>query len=506
MPRPVTTKPSVNAHSHKLPRRTFLKGVLATTLASCLPRTVRAASNSQQPNVLFIAVDDLRPELGCFGAAYAQTPNIDNLAATGVSFTNHFVQVPTCGASRYALLTGRSPAHSGVTSNNRAFYSGKSALSSQRLDGAQSMPELFRRNGYHTVCIGKISHTADGRVYSYDGKGNGRPEVPHGWDELPTPYGKWKRGWGIFFAYEGGRHREDGQGYKDLMEFTAERDEDLPDGLLAQTAVTKLKECKNRGKPFFMGLGFFKPHLPFVATKKDWEAVKDVDVPLAPDQDKPDSPYWHKSGEFYKYDAPFAKSRPLADEAQLKAKRAYLACARYTDRQIGKVLDTLDDLGLSDNTIVVLWGDHGWHLGDSQLWGKHTPFERAVHSPLILRTPRMHSAGESCDALVETLDIYPTLVDLCSLVDRRSAHPLDGKNLSPLLDNPKGSVREAALSYWKAATSIRTQTHRLIAKNVENRPSDIELYDMRESPDPVHNRAKEESQRVRDMLKYVADQ
>jgi len=487
----------------ELSRREFLKAAMVTTVAGHVSNAASAASKSPQPNILFIAVDDLRPELGCFGTTYAQTPNIDRLAATGVRFTNHFVQVPTCGASRYALLTGRSPANSGVTSSNAAFYQGNSALSHQPLRGAQSMPELFHRNGYHTVCIGKVSHTPDGRVFSYDGKGTGKPEVPHAWDELATPYGKWNRGWGTFFAYEGGRHREDGKGNKDLIEFTAEKDEDLPDGLLAKAAVDKLKTLKKQGRPFFLGVGFYKPHLPFVGTRKDWQAMSEVDVPLATHQDKPNSSYWHSSGEFYKYDAPFAKDRPLAQENQLKAKRGYLACVRFTDRQIGKVLGALDDVGLAENTIVVLWGDHGWHLGDSQIWGKHTPFERAVRSPLFIRVPKMKSAGKECDALVETLDIYPTLVDLCSPTRQNTEHSLDGKSLSPLLDRPDGDIREAALSYWRSAVSVRTKTHRLIAGKSKNGRTDVELYDIRTNPDPIHNIAGTEPERVKDILRYV---
>lgn len=496
----------MNANHCTFSRRAFLRGSLATTAAWHLSETTWAVPEPRRPNVLFLAVDDLRPELGCFGATYARTPNIDKLAATGVRFTNHFVQVPTCGASRYALLTGRSPANSGVTTGNAAFYQGNTALTSQRLQGAQSMPELFRRNGFHTACIGKVSHTPDGRVFSYDGKGRGQPEVPHAWDELATPYGKWNRGWGAFFAYEGGRHREDGQGNQDLMEFKAEHDEDLPDGLLAKAAVDKLKELKDKDKPFFLGVGFYKPHLPFVGTRDDWQAMSQVDIPLASHQKKPDSAYWHSSGEFYKYDAPFPKDRPLAQENQLSAKRAYLACVRYTDRQIGKVLTALDDLGLAENTIVVLWGDHGWHLGDSQIWGKHTPFERAVRSPLLMRVPEMDTAGKRCDALVETLDIYPTLIDLCSLDKRETDHPLDGKSLLPLLDNPSGNIREAALSYWQSAVSIRTKTHRLIVDKTRKGPSNIELYDIRKSSDPLDNRANDEPERVRRLLRYVPSQ
>ena len=179
-------------------------------------------------NVLFIAIDDLRPELGCYGVKEAQSPNLDRLAKSGMLFTRQYAAVPTCGASRYALLTGRSPRNTGVTANNEAFYPGKTALDPSLLSGAQSLPEQFHRSGYQTVCIGKVSHTADGRVYAYNGVGDGRPELPNAWDALPTPFGAWQRGWGIFFAYEGGKHREDGQKHDALLEFTAKNDDDLP--------------------------------------------------------------------------------------------------------------------------------------------------------------------------------------------------------------------------------------------------------------------------------------
>ena len=490
----------------QLNRRSFMSlmgGAAVTGLnpSLALPRD----GEFNRYNVLFIAVDDLRPELGCYGVPYAPSSNIDRLARSAVRFTNHFVQVPTCGASRFSLLTGRSPSKSGVTANNNAFYQGTSALSHELLDGAQSMPELFRRSGYKTVNIGKISHTADGKVFSYNGEGDGRDEVPHAWDELATPYGNWKRGWGVFFAYAGGKHREDGQGNIDLHEFVAENDEDLPDGLNAKVAIEKLKAFRDQNEPFFMGLGFYKPHLPFVATNSDWEAVKDLDVPIAPHQQKPDTAYWHKSGEFYKYDMPYEKTYPLSENAQRQARRAYMACVRYTDRQIGKVLDALDELGLSDSTIVVLWGDHGWHLGDSQLWGKHTPFERAVHSPMMIRVPGMTNAGQTCEALVETIDLYPTLVNLCNPKFKKSSELLDGKNLTPLLQNPSESVREAALSYWRDTISIRTKTHRLIARKQKGEFTNIELYDIRKSPDPVENLASKQPDLVKKLLKHVLD-
>ncbi len=470
-------------------------------LMSFCPLTSRAA---EHPNVLFIAIDDLRTELGCYGLPYVDSPNLDRLASQGMLFTQHFVQVPTCGASRYAMLTGRSPAHSHALGNG-AMYSGRTRLQRQPLAGAQTMPELFRRSGYRTVCIGKISHTPDGHVYAYNGSGDGRAEMPNAWDELATPYGAWKRGWGAFFAYAGGRHREDGQGHHALMEFIAEHDEDLPDGLMAGRAIEQLRALRDAGKPFFMGLGFFKPHLPFVAPRADWEAMVRRDVPPPPHPRRIDSPYWHASGEFYKYQMPFAKTHPLASADQITARRAYLACVRYTDRQVGRVLASLDALGLTDSTIVIVWGDHGWHLGDSAMWGKHSPFERALRSTLIIRAPGVTRAGSTCNALVESIDLYPTLVELCRPSFTHTHYPLDGTSLVPLLRQRKTSVHDAVFSYWRSDVSVRTTTHRLITTIGKHGPTKTELYAVRPGPDPVKNLATENPELVNQMLRMISN-
>lgn len=308
----------------------FLVSALVTTSScfGCLGVCQADEPGENLYNVLFIAIDDLRPELGCYGSEMAQTPQLDRLASEGVLFSRHYAMVPTCGASRYAMLTGRSPWRSGATAGNAVFSKGRTALSRTELAGAQTMPELFRRSGYRTTCLGKISHSPDGRLFSQNGQGDGAVELPNAWDELPTPFGPWERGWGAFFAYEGGRHREDGKGHRDLMEFTAGRDEDLPDGLIANEAIKQLKKARDSGQPFFMGVGFYKPHLPFVATQKDWDAFEGVDIPPPHSPEKIDSPYWHRSGEFYKYNAPFEKTRPLSEEAQTRSRRAYFACVQ----------------------------------------------------------------------------------------------------------------------------------------------------------------------------------
>ena len=486
-----------------MPNSIWSRIVIVMILAGAAPMSARAASRNRF-NVLLIAVDDLRPELGCYGVPYAQSPNLDAFARSSMLFTRHYALVPTCGASRYAMLTGRSPARSGVTANNAAFYHGRSALLAARQPGAQSLPELFHSSGYRTICIGKISHTPDGRVFDYNGGGDGRMELPNAWDQLATPLGPWKRGWGAFFAYHGGWHREDGQGHHDLMEFVVEKDDQLPDGLMARGAIEQLQACKKRGGRFFLGVGFYKPHLPFVATRGDWAAFADTKIPLPP-PGKINSPYWHSSGEFYQYKMPFPKTRPLSADAQRRARRAYLACVRYVDRQVGKVLRALDELDLADETVVVIWGDHGWHLGELQIWGKHSPFERALRSVLLVRVPGAAGCGRTSSALVESIDIYPTLIDICRPSFTRSRYPLDGKSLRGIIECRRSSVREAAVSYWRDAASVRTADHRLVVRVKLGRPAHVELYDLSQDPDSKQDLASRQPGLVKKLSGYLPD-
>ena len=262
-----------------------------------------------------------------------------------------------------------------------------------------------------------------------------------------------------------------------------------------------------------MGLGFFKPHLPFVAPQQDWDAFADKVIPPPPNPEKPDSPHWHKSGEFYKYRSTLKKTWPMSEADATTARKAYMACVRYTDRQVGKVLAALDQTGLANNTIVVVWGDHGWHLGDTASWAKHTPFERANRSTLIIRAPGVSRPGKTCDALVETIDLYPTLIDLCRPDFQKTQFPLNGTSLKPLLAGTTDSVKPAAISYWKNSVSIRNKTHRLVlGRTKKGDPVPPELYDIRTTPDPVANIADRHPDIVAAMKKLypassgVADQ
>ncbi|MHC5062971.1 MAG: sulfatase-like hydrolase/transferase [Planctomycetota bacterium] len=433
--------------------------ISGTLLAALLIAGQDPQSANGPPNVLFIAIDDLRTELGCYGVTDAQSPNLDRLADEGMLFTRHYVQAPTCGASRYALLTGRSPGKSGA-GGNASLYQGPAALSQEQTEGAQSLPELFRRSGYHTTLIGKISHTPDGRVFAYDGSGDGREELPHAWDQYATPYGEWQRGWGSFFAYANGAHREDGEGHRDLMQIVVGNDESLPDGMMAQAAIEELAHAKERGKPFFMGLGFFKPHLPFVAPEDDWDALEQVRLRDARNPTQPTSKHWHRSNEFYGYNASFPLTRPLARK----------------DR----------------------------HLGESAIWGKHTPFERALRSTLIMRVPGVIEAGSVCEELVESIDLYPTLMELAATSFTKTEHPLDGQSLLSLLKGSEEPVREAAISYWRNAVSVRTESYRLITSG-EGVERQVELYDMRTGPDPLLDLAPARPKQVQRMLGMIPE-
>ena len=233
----------------------------------------------------------------------------------------------------------------------------------------------------------------------------------------------------------------------------------------------------------------------------DWEAFENVELPVR-EWPKVNSPSWHGSGEFYKYTAPYEKTNPLSLSAQRTARRAYYACVRYVDRQVGRVIDSLKELGLDKNTIVVVWGDHGWHLGEQQIWAKHTPLERANRSVLMIRVPGT-TAAKRCSALAETIDIYPTLIDLCKPRFDQTQWPLDGTSLLPIIQGRADSVREAATSYWGDAVSIRTDRYRLIVRPDKKGRISEELYDLSADVDSVINLADSDRETVQRLRGYL---
>ena len=464
---------------------------------SCSTR--QSTQEALKPNILFIAVDDLRPELGCYGNPVVISPNLDELASEGLLFTNHFVQVPTCGASRLCLLSGMRPSKPSHLLNQ--------AIEVEYSDKPEGeLPESFihhlKRNGYYTVGIGKISHSADGLIYGYTDKTSSKRELPYSWDELVFNAGKWGTGWNAFFGYADGENRQSLKKQVKPYESAEVDDEGYVDGLTANLAIAKLRELKDRDKPFFLGIGFFKPHLPFNAPQKYWDLYETEDISLSESPFIPENvniKSLHNSGElngYYLTDEIVSLDKPASDEYARKLRHAYYACVSYVDAQIGKVLSELKELGLEKNTIVVVWGDHGWHLGDQSVWGKHTIFDKAVRSTLIIKCPESDHQGTSVQTVVETVDLYPTLLELCNV---RIPVKTDGESFAALVLNPEIQKDDVAYSYFRKGISVRTSRYRL-TKYFRNEMPVIELYDYLEDPFETRNLASDKPEIVKELM------
>ena len=434
----------------------------------------------RKPNVLFIAIDDLRAELGCYGKDYIKSPNLDKLASEGILFTRHFVQVPTCGASRYSMLTGTLPRNVKQLSNN-AFVT--YITHKPETEKPETFIHYLRQNGYYTVGIGKISHHPDGYVYGYLEPKSNVLELPYSWDEMLFNAGKWGTGNNAFFGYANGTNRNTLKNMVKPYEMGNVDDTGYVDGLTAQLAIRKLRDLKKKGKPFFLGVGFFKPHLPFNSPKKYWDLYDEDKLPLAPVRRIPENSSrasLHNSGEFNSYklgDEKASLNGPVSKEYERKLRHAYFACISYVDAQVGKVLDELKRLGLDKNTIVVVWGDHGWHLGDQLVWGKHTVFERALKSAFIVKVPWAKNNGKVSDKVVSSIDIYPTLSELCGL---KVPDYVDGKSLLPILNGTDDNWQEEAYSYFRNGISMRTPDYHFVVY-FRNKKKVYELYDHRTS-------------------------
>jgi iduronate 2-sulfatase len=472
-------------------RRSFL----ASTAASAFAQAQKA-----RLNVLFIAVDDMRPDLGCYGNTYVKTPNLDKLAARGTTFLRAYCQQAVCSPSRTSLLTGRRPDTTKVYELQTHFR--------KTIPDAVTLPQHFKNNGYVTTGLSKLYHGGLDDPASWT--------IPS-WTPAAPPWNSAENAARNEQAWA--RLQEQGLRMPPTRVNRAERgpawsaqqveDDALPDGKTAATAVRALGELKATGKPFFLGVGFLKPHLPFVAPKKYFdlypaESVKRTDYPLPPKGVPPIA--LHTSGELRNY-SDIPEKGEISEEKALELIRGYYAALSYTDAQIGRVLDELDRLGLRDNTVVVVWGDHGWHLGDHGLWNKHTNFERATRAPMILSAPG-HRGGRKSSGLTEFVDIYPTLVELCGL---RQPEGLEGTSFVPLLQRPNRPWKTAAFSqYPRGKTmgySIRTERFRYTewrTPGVEDTPK--ELYDYVNDPDERVNLADdaEHAERVRELAAQLA--
>lgn len=401
--------------------------------------TLISHAQNKPPNVLFIAVDDLRPELGCFGESQIHSPNIDRLASSGLIFTRAYCNIPVCGASRASILSGIRP--------NRTRFLNFNCSQDQDVPGVVSLPMHFKNNGYITASLGKVYHHLN------DGKGS--------WSEEPWfPQGDWQ-GWQAYVlpsSHAQTEPRPNGNGINGpSFESPDAPDHVYPDGMIADEAVRRLQQYRNSANPFFLAVGFLKPHLPFNAPKKYWDMYDFSKIELPEYMKKPkDAPdeCMHNFGELRAYtDVP--DQGPMDENFMKKLIHGYYACVSYTDAQIGKVLNELEKLGMAENTIVILWGDHGWHLGEHGLWCKHCNFEKVLHTPVILKAPGKKQNVKT-SALIEYVDIYPSL---CELAGLSVPFHTQGKSFAPLAENPDLPWKEEVYCRWITGETIVTKTH-----------------------------------------------
>ncbi len=458
-----------------------LQSDAAQQLAQATEATAQKNGRSKK-NVLFFIVDDLRCEIGCWGYDYMVTPHLDRLAATGTRFTRAYCQQALCHPSRNSVLSGLRP--DALTGRAHAsFYR-------EARPNIVSLPQHFKNHGYHTRSIGKVLH--------HNGLGPDKVEPqydPISWSE-PMFWPKtgiyalnpevWtrcqiERNSGIGIPKEN----------KSLTECADVPDNAYRDGMVASEAIKTLGRVKDQ--PFFLAIGFYKPHTPFTAPRKYWDLYDPNEIQLATNPEPPvDAP---KEATMYnwRYIRNFRgcpDEGPMPDDMARHLLHAYYASISYMDAQLGRVLDELDRLGLADSTAVVLWSDHGYQMGEHGIWGKHTNFEDAVLTPMIVRAPGQKHPGQASNALVELVDIYPTL---CGLCDLELPEHLEGTSFLPLLDQPERHWKSAAFSQFARGNvmgrSMRTPRYRytLWRRARDGRVMGRELYDHNTDPNENTN-------------------
>ncbi len=411
----------------QLTRREFMstaaRGAALGLLAPALAAGAAPQKEQKKMNVLFIAVDDLRPQLGCYGHKQILSPNIDALAKRGTVFRRAYCQQAVCAPSRASLMSGCRP-------DTTKIYDLKTPLRTA-MPKVLSLPQHFKASGYRSVSLGKIyHHLSDDRI---------------GWTAPPwRAKGKW-RGRGYLTKEAQGRIIADSNGRGPAYEAADVGDDDYADGLGAEKAIAELRRLKD--KPFFLAVGFFKPHLPFNAPKKYWDLYRREDIKLPANRDWPKNmPPVARSnwGELRNY-AGMPKRGRLTDDQARTLIHGYYACVSYVDAQVGRLTAELDRLHLRDSTVIILWGDHGWKLGEYSAWCKHTNFELDTRAPVVLSAPGRKAPGKATDALVEFVDIYPTLCELCGLEVPKHC---EGTSMAPLLDDPARKWKQAAFSQY----------------------------------------------------------
>ncbi|WP_321281760.1 sulfatase [Marinifilum fragile] len=425
------------------------------------------AEQAEKKNVLFIMVDDLRPQLGCYGQTQIKSPNIDKLASEGTLFRKAYCNYPVCGPSRASLLSGLRP-------NATRYINNQSSVEKDE-PNIVPIQKAFKDNGYYTVSLGKVYHH--------------RFDMVEGWTERPwhaTDGEKRKDhpdGWRDYQDKDNLALCRDNKGRANSFEIGVVNDEDYFDGKIANRAIEKLKKFKKSGQPFFMTVGFIKPHLPFNAPKKYFDLYPKNSIELPTNYYAPENApeqSLHNWWELRAYHDIPSKEGNLTDEKAKEVIRGYYACVSYVDAMVGKVLDKLKELNLDENTVVCLIGDHGWQLGEHSLWCKHSNFNKALNTTMIVKAPGM-KGGHETNSLVELIDLYPSFCDLTGI---DAPDHLEGKSFVPVLKNPKKKWKEVVYSKmgdgWTAITQQYIYTE---WKNKKGETTERMLFDHKNDPE-----------------------
>lgn len=458
-----------------------------TLLLFALSSSLFAAS---KPNVLLICVDDLKPLLGCYGDGFAKTPNVDRLAKRGLQFDAAYCNQAVCSPSRNSLMTGLRPQTIGIYDLPTNFR--------KSVPDAVTVAQYFRANGYRTEAMGKIMH-----------KGHGNVEDAASWT---VPH--WLPKASTYALPESTQVKRSGKnGDRGTATENADVADDFyGDGQLALHAVERLENAaQNPNEPFFIAVGFIRPHLPFIAPKKYWDLYPDAAIPMPKVTTIPEGAPAYAGqfgGELRQY-SDIPEKGDLDDDLTRHLIHGYYAATSYMDAQLGHVLDALDKSGLADNTIIVLWGDHGWHLGDHRFWCKHTNYEQAARIPLIVAAPGK-AAGVKTASLVETVDLYPTLAELAGLP---APQGLDGISFAKVVADPAAKTRDSITHVYPRngllGRAIRTARYRMVEWKKPGASADtaeFELYDYETDPLETKNLAKDKPEVLAELRGILATQ
>lgn len=441
-------------------------------LCVCLPffqacKTQQSIDNlaSVKKNVLFIMVDDLRPELGVYGANYIVSPHIDKLAKNGVAFNRAYCNVPVCGASRSSLISGLRP------TNNR-FLTFDASMKDE-VPNVLTVIDHFNNLGYTTVSNGKITHHKN--------------DIQGKWNEEWTPISK---DWRNYLTEENNQLIKNGK-HGNAYEKADVQDDAYYDGQIAAKSIEDLKKLKSEGNPFFLAVGFLKPHLPFNAPKKYWDLYNENQIKLPDNYVFPTSAPEianHNWGELRYYNG-IPQDGPVTDEMAKKLIHAYYASVSFIDAQVGKVVQALDDLGLRESTSIILVGDHGWSLAEHGLWAKHSNFHVALQIPLIISDASLPK-GKKTESIAEMVDLYPTICDLARVSTPKH---VDGTSLKQAANNPKKIYKSQALARWQKGETLIANNYFYTEWIKDEKTIAKMLYDHNIDPNENRNLAVEEA-------------